>query len=57
MNVAKLMTWIVWGDTKGWIDPEYRNLNRSENDLLIEQGMRDQQNREVNKLRELLAKK
>ena len=24
LDIPKLMTWIIWGDTKGWTDPEFR---------------------------------
>jgi len=34
MNIQKLMTWIVWGDSQGdWLDPLYKNsssLNEKE---------------------------
>lgn len=57
MNVAKLMTWITWGDTGEWIDPQYRNLNRTEEQIAGEEGARRTYNRDVDELRKLLVKK
>lgn len=57
MNVGKLMTWIVWGDTGEWIDPQYRNINRTEEQIKGEDEARRVYNRDVNELRKLLVKK
>ena len=29
-TVARLMTKIIWGETNGWIDPDYRNMQTEE---------------------------
>ena len=51
------MTWIVWGNTQGWIDPQFRNLNRTESDIKEENEVRRVYERDVNELRKLLVKK
>ena len=56
MNVAKLATWLIWGDTKGWIDPSFRQFNKTAEDKMIEEGMRKEHNRQVNLLLSNLGK-
>jgi len=31
LDTAKIMTQLIWGDTKGWIDPAYRKTPSGNN--------------------------
>ena len=55
---AELMTVIVWGDTKGWIDPIFRgNTEQEAQNKSISDGLNRQMERDMQEIRNYLAKK
>jgi len=33
MNAAEMMTYIIWGDTEGWVDPQERRMSEESHQI------------------------
>ena len=55
---AELMTAIIWGDTRGWIDPAFKYMTEDEaNRKAVSEGLNRQMERDMQEIRNQINKK